>query len=127
MSYETVWSFKTANFTVTYDIAPEDMDPRDELDPHSLADVLADRAAWFQARVAVRLPSGGIIGSSHLGGCCYDSTESFRTSHFETGVRHRNTLANKARGIRFMDYFPDMVREAVKEARTNGAIRLRAP
>lgn len=104
MRYETIWTFKTARFEVRFEVAPEDMDPRDSFD-ESHADTIdaIDRGlyAWFQAKVAVYL-DGHMIGADYLGGCCYLSVQQFCSMHREYKQR---------------DYFGDMVRQAIAEAR----------
>ena len=117
--FETVWTFETAKFSVTFDVAPEDMDPADSFQfEDDIEAVRSGAVAWFCARVAVRLKStGAILGSDILGACAYESTDDFRESHFKSPAESRNTLALKAQNIHMCDYFPSMVREAIGEAR----------
>jgi hypothetical protein len=102
--WDTVWTFKTAQFTVELAFGPEDLSPRDCFDEESgLADEICDGIEhglylWFCARVRV-LWQGAEIGADYLGGCCYKSAEEF--------IRD--------------GYFRDMVREAVSHARAQFA------
>lgn len=94
--YETIWTFKTKNFAVTLDVAPEDMDPADSFEfDEDIQAIRNGDVDWFVARVAVRF-NGSIIGDDYLGGCAYRSVHDFRK---DSG------------------YFNDMVRQAVTEAR----------
>jgi hypothetical protein len=121
--FETVWSFRTRNFIVTFDVAPEDTDPADHFEfPEDIEAVRNGEVEWFCARVTVRfldadVSEGSIVGADHLGGCAYASVNEFRESHFRLPTNSRNTLAVKATGTVICDYFPSMVREAVANAR----------
>jgi hypothetical protein len=109
--WETVWTFNTARFVVTLDIAPEDMPPEDGLCFDD--DVAFAREGgwhWFQARVQVafhdvRNPAkwavtrDRVLGEDYLGGCSYHDLEGFKSG----------------------GYFRDMVRSAITEAR--GTVR----
>lgn len=98
--YETVYTFKTARFTVTLAIAPENINPRDcfdmaEHDYKELCDKI-DRGVylWFVARVKIEC-DGREVGVDYLGGCCYESVDQFRRDN----------------------YFYDMVRGVCRQAR----------
>jgi hypothetical protein len=102
MRYETIWSFHTPRFSVTLDVAPEDMDPADSFQfEEDIAAVRNGDVDWFQARVSVRMDSA-LVGVDYLGGCAYASAQEFRESH----IKYKSG-----------DYFTDMVREACREAR----------
>jgi hypothetical protein len=119
--WETIWSFRTANFRVTFDVAPEDCDPADSFEfDEDIEAVRNGEVEWFQARVAVHFGES-IVGADYLGACAYKTFAEFRESHFRSPAEHRNTLANKAAGVNFCDYFPSMIRAAIAIARRNCA------
>lgn len=98
--YDTVYTFKTARFTVTMALAPEEINPRDcfdmsESEYSELCDKI-DRGVylWFVARVKIEC-DGREVGVDYLGGCCYDNVDQFRRD----------------------GYFFDMVRSACRQAR----------
>ena len=110
-SYETTYTFETANFTLELALAPEDISPRDcfDMDEESFVE-LCDKIdsgvyLWFVARVRV-LMNGHELASDYLGGCCYSSPDEFRRD----------------------GYFYDMARNALSEARKtlNNAPKMRA-
>jgi hypothetical protein len=117
MTYETVWAFHTARFGIYLGVCPEDMDPAGcfELD-EDIEEVRNGDVAWFKARVAVFL-NGKMIGADYLCGCAYADVSEFFQSHWKSPDDSRNTLAAKARNICSGEYFPDMVREAIADAR----------
>jgi hypothetical protein len=123
MTYETIWEFRTSRFLITFDVAPEDIDPADTFEfEDDIAAVRNGDVEFFQARVAVHLidasgERGNIVGADYLGGCAYATFDEFWRSHFESPYESRNTLASKAKGVCYCDYFPSMVREAVSCAR----------
>lgn len=108
MSYETVWSFNTARFTVALSVAPEDMSPEDQFSEQEDVEFANEGGwHWFQARVQVvfrdddnpkhwSVQRDDVLGEDHLGGCSYHGLKDF----MEPG-----------------GYFRDMVSEAISEAR----------
>jgi hypothetical protein len=102
MNYETAWEFRTKRFRVALEIEPEDMDPADSFQFQDDIDAVRNGAVeWFYARVAVYL-DGERIAWDGLGGCAYESVRDFYTSH---------------RIHKEGNYFTDMVRQAIDEAR----------
>ena len=95
--WDTVWTFKTANFEVALEFGPDvDLDLSWD-DDGSVADGLARGTLFaFVARVAVR-HDGCTVGEDYLGGCIYATERDFMTG----------------------GYFRDMVRCAVADARRN--------
>lgn len=89
-----------AGFDIVLSVAPEDMPPdwdeTDEERAETLRKIENGTLAYFIARVEAR-KEGITLGTAYLGGCCYDSVRQF----VEGG-----------------DYYGDMVKEAVQEART---------
>lgn len=117
---ETVWEFNTAKFRITLEILPEDMDPADSFEfDEDIEAVRNDDVEWFSAKVAVYF-KGVEIASDHLGGCAYNSIEEFYTSHRDANPLNRNCQAFRAvhgENSVIGHYFPDMVRQAIGEAR----------
>lgn len=122
MHYDTVWEFKTARFRVAFEVEPENLDPEDGFEGEEDIELArsGDPAAWFSARVAVYL-DGRQVGSDSLGACSYRSFEDFYAAHRDPDPLNRNcTIYRAAQGENacVCHYFPDMVREAIREART---------
>lgn len=105
--YETVWTFSTANFTISLAVADEDMDPADSMEfPEDIAFAQQGGWHWFQARIQVTFGDDDkVVGSDYLGGCSYHSLADF--------------IAPGPNG-----YFRDMVRAAVAEARATMACKI---
>lgn len=128
-----VWSFETQKFIVELTFEPCDMplestfdDSVDDLD-QLRADIECGKFLYFDALVTVSIktdegtPSHWTeehhpIAHDSLGACCYKPGE-FETGHRDADSDNRNTLAMKARNTVICHYFPDMVRQAVREAR----------
>lgn len=115
---ETVWSFKTRNFTVRLNLEPE-YEPIDVDDDGETAEAV-ERGdyLYFCAVVEVRY-HGCTIGENVLGCCIYESAEDFYASHRDRDPMNRNcSVMRAARGnVVICHYFPDMVRQAIAEAR----------
>lgn len=119
MNAETVWEFKTARFRVALEVSPEDMDPADSFEFQDDIDaVKSGTVEWFCATVAVYL-DGRKVGSDSLGGCAYNTVKEFYTSHRDPDPMNRNCSIMRAkRGkVSIGHYFPDMVAEAISDAR----------
>ena len=109
MTYETVWTFNTARFTVELGIAPEDMSPLGAFcEQDDVEFALEGGWHWFSARVQVLFrdddnpvnwatPRERLLGEDYLGGCSYRNLEDFMAPNG--------------------GYFRDMVRTAITEAR----------
>ena len=107
MTYETVWTFNTARFTVELSVVDEIDSPAGHFEfPEDIEFAQEGGWHWFQARVRVLFrdddnpknwatPRTRLLGEDYLGGCSYHSLEDFKVS----------------------GYFRDMVSEAVREAR----------
>ena len=122
MEYTEKWSFETARFKVAFEVAPEDMNPRDSFEfPEDIAFARKGGAHWFQAKVTVYTKDGDEIASNYLGGCSYNSFKEFYTSHRDTDTMNRNCSIMRAKNgdnVCICHYFPDMVKVAISEART---------
>ena len=117
---QTLWSFKIGSIEVVLEAYPEEMHPADSFEFQEDFDaVLNGDVAWFAAVVNV-YKIGHIIGSDSLGGCAYKTVEEFYTSHRDPNPMNRNcSIMRKARGekVSICHYFPDMVRQAIADAR----------
>ena len=99
MTYWTpIWSFRTAKFNVLFSVAPEDIAYDGDDEDGSIQEAInSGELDWFVARVQV-LHNGCELGVDYLGACAYRSSQEF---------------------VKIGDYFRDMVREAVSQAREN--------
>ena len=114
--------FETANFLMVCTAEPELEAPEDMLcDPSDVDQAREGGSAWFAATVRVyrRLSDDRYVelGADHLGCCSYDTFDDFVTGHRRGSDDQRNTLATKARGVVICHYYPDMVRQAIEQAR----------
>jgi hypothetical protein len=114
-----LWQFHTERYSVAFFAEEEDIDPADsfEFDDDIAFAREDDPAHWFCAVVVVYGPDGKQIGSDVLGGCSYNSFREFYSSHRDRDPANRNTLAMKASNRAICHYFPDMVRQAISDAR----------
>lgn len=95
-TWETMWTFKTRNFTVKWQISPcADLDLSWDDTGETAENINSGLWTAFDSRVAV-FYRGRVVGEDHLGQSIYENPEDFRT---EGG------------------YFPDMIRNAIAEAR----------
>lgn len=118
---EIAWEFATQEFTVRLRVEDEDMDPADcfECEEHIEA-VRNGDVTWFYAVVEV-LKNGKVIGSDSLGCCAYNSVKEFISGHRDRDPMNRNcSIMRQSRGenVCIGYYFPDMVRQAIADART---------
>lgn len=119
------WSFRTKRFKVSlylerlhgyqYDGDDPDGETQSQLDSGELI--------AFDSRVEVEL-DGQVIGENHLGGSVYkDGEESeFWTAHRDPDPANRNCTIMRASHpagprVSICHYFPEMVSEAISEAR----------
>ena len=124
--FETVWTFKTARFLVSLAIAQDYGYQYDGDDPDGETQAKLDNGEYvaFDSRVTVEL-DGRVIGEDNLGGSVYGANEcsEFWRAHWNSAAKYRNTLAQKYRHCVICHYFPDMVAQAVAEARATLANR----
>lgn len=119
-----VWSFHTRNYVVTLRLDPEDMDPADSFEFQDDIDAVRNgNVLWFCAVVEVQSKRSSwrhVIGRDVLGGCAYRTAEEFYTSHRDPNPLNRNCSAMRAASganVVVCHYFPDMVRQALADAR----------
>lgn len=104
MAWETLWTFKTARFTVKWQIEPaycEDL----SWDETGETKANLESGLWFcfDSRVVIYC-DGREVGSDYLGQSIYENPRDFR-DHIGMNARGHGS------------YFSDMVREACREAR----------
>jgi hypothetical protein len=118
--WETVWTFKTARFTVEFSVAPEDdLDLSWDEDGSTREGLESGKYVAFVARVRV-LMDGREIGADYLGECIYKSVREFRTAHRDPDpdpMNRNSSVMIAARGNISICQFPSMVAQAIDEAR----------
>lgn len=116
---ELAWSFETARFCVALHIHEDpDMDLSWDEDGSAREGIESGKYVAFMAEIRVTL-DGREVASDYLGGCIYNSVEELYTSHRDPDPMNRNcSIMRAASGnISICHYFPDMVREAIGQAR----------
>jgi hypothetical protein len=94
--WETLWTFKTANFTVKWQISPcDDLDLSWDETGETAENIASGLWTAFDSRVIVTY-RGREVGADYLGQSIYENPEDFR---------------------RGSGYFSDMVAGAIAEAR----------
>lgn len=126
---DAIWSFETDRFFVGLYAEPEDLDPADTFEfPEDIEAVRNGSVEWFNAVVRVYHKNGVSpyqwpqVGFDSLGACAYKTLAEFYTSHRDPDPMNRNcSIMRAARGsnVCICHYFPDMVREAIADARRN--------
>lgn len=120
---DAAWAFRTARFTVALFATPCEIDPRDQFDNPEDVDAIERGAVdWFDAAVVVFARVDGRlieVGADYLGCCAYTSVDEFASSHRDPDPLNRNcSILRAARGnVTICHYFPDMVTEAIRDAR----------
>lgn len=115
---QTLWTFKTARFTVKWQIEEDPCYRYDGDDENGEIQAMLDSGEMvaFDSKISVWL-DGKEVSADYLGGSVYyaDQVETFR-DHVGMNTRGHGS------------YFSDMVRQAIAEARTNltNVPRLRA-
>lgn len=112
---ETVWTFKTRNFSVTLECEEENLPDLSWADEETLAKL--DSGEWMnlQFKVAVHDASGAEIGSAYLGNSIHADPLEF-IDHRACGRQTRELRAKRIHAV-VGSYFKDMVSEAISEAR----------
>ena len=102
--WEECWRFNTANFAVVLELAPCEDDPADSFQfDEDIEAVRNGSVDWFDARIRV-LYDNREVGSDYLCCCAYAPARDFWTAH----RKHKQR-----------DYFGDMVRMAIAQARAH--------
>lgn len=117
MAKEIMWRFDTANFSIVAYIEPEEYAP-DFDDDEIVEEINNGTCEWFCTTVEVR-KNDKVIGSDHLGGSAYYRPSEFFDAHRDRDPMHRNCSIFTAKNPNTVicHYFPDMVRQAIREAR----------
>ena len=116
---QTVWTFKTKRFTVALILSPcYDLDLSWDESGEVVKKIESGDYIPFDSELRVSL-DGRTLASDHLGQSVYDDVSDFWTAHRDTDPMNRNcSIMHAARGnVMIGHYFPDMVREAIREAR----------
>ena len=129
MNSETVWEFNTARLSVKLNLTRDRRFRYDGTDDDGEIQAKLDRGDYiaFDSELVVEL-DGEEIAADYLGGSVYSwsNVHDFYTGHRDPDPMRRACSLNP-RNIGH--YFPDMVREACKEARAKlaklGTIRVR--
>lgn len=108
---ETMWEFNTKNFKVVASVSP-DPDVDTSFDETDETNQKLASGEWIAFQTAVRVYWNGVeIGTDYLGGSIYANPHDFFKEHIGLAAKSR------ADGRNYGAYFPDMVREAIREAR----------
>ena len=102
--WQTMWQFKTARFTISWDITPDDSPDLSWCETGETAENI-DSGLWqaFDSRVVV-LVDGLEIGADYLGQSIYENVADFR-----------DHIGSNRQG--YGSYFSDMIRQAIEQAR----------
>lgn len=119
--WEEVWRFETANLSVVLEVTPCTDDPAESFEfPEDIEAINSGLVDWFNARTRVLTKAGEELGADYLGSCSYNSVREFFTSHRTADALNRNcSVMREVRGqnVVICEYFPSMVREAIRSAR----------
>lgn len=121
-TFGTVWSFKTKRLEIALKLERVHGYKYDGDDEYGVIQAKLDSEEYvaFDSEVTVTLrATGDIIGRDNLGESVYDyeTVADFYTSHHTSGDDGRNTLALREKNACICHYFPDMVQNALNEAR----------
>lgn len=123
-AFETIWSFRTAQFRVTVDAGEDfDLDLSWDDDGSVRAGLESGKLTSFMVRArCVHVPSGAET-EDFLGGCIHESVSDFRD---HVGINEKG----RRDGCNYGSYFSDMVRTVTGEMRDKlraaAAVKLRA-
>lgn len=123
---ETVWTFETARFTVGLSIEELSGYRYDGDDEDGETQAALDRGDYVAFDSKVWIECDGVeIAADYLGSSVYavETVKDFWQAHRDADPANRNTLAMRATNRCVGHYFPDMVRNAIAEARKHLADR----
>lgn len=117
---QTMWQFRSGRFTIRAEIEPDSVLDLSWDESGETAEKLAS-GEWeaFCTKVSVSL-NGAEIAADYLGGSIYADPREFFADHRDADPMNRNcSIMRAANGERCAigHYFPDMVRQAISEAR----------
>lgn len=115
-----VWNFKLGRVEVTFEIEQDQGYQYDGQDPDGEIQDKLDHGEYvaFNSKASVYIDHME-MGVDYLGGSVYEfgKEHEFWTAHRTSSPEYRNTLAQKAAHRCICHYFPDMIREAIRQAR----------
>jgi hypothetical protein len=115
-----MWQFKTARFVITARIvADEFVDTSFDETGETAEKISSGEWFAFNTTVTVALRNGAELGSDTLCGSIYETPREFFTAHRDADPMNRNCSIMRAKrgDLTICHYFPDMVRNAISEAR----------
>jgi hypothetical protein len=122
-TFGTVWTFKTKRFRVSLDLQRDHSYRYDGEDENGETQAALNSGEFvaFDSKVTVEF-DGEEIAADYLGGSVYgaDNVANFYTEHRSADPLNRNcTIMRAANGgnCSIGHYFPDLVRQAIGEAR----------
>jgi hypothetical protein len=117
---QTIWDFRIGRFLVVAQIEPcQDCDLSWDETGETQANLSNGLWEAFDTRVQVYF-NGAVIGENWLCGSIYENPADFFSDHRGKDPMNRNCSlmrASKGDNVVICHYFPDMVSEAIKEAR----------
>lgn len=115
-----VWSFRLGRVEVTFEIEQDCRYQYDGDDPDGEVQDKLNKGEYvaFDSKASVYIDSME-MGVDYLGGSVYEfgKEHEFWTAHRTSPPEYRNTLAQRAMNRCIGHYFPDMIREAIRQAR----------
>ena len=117
---ETIWTFKTKRFTISLILSESD-DLDLSWDNEGEVRENLESGFWqaFDSEVRVSL-DGHTLASDYLSQSIYENPSDFWTGHRTSDPMDRNCSimrAKRGENVCICHYFPDMVRQAIREAR----------
>ncbi|MGY3615690.1 hypothetical protein [Bradyrhizobium sp. USDA 10063] len=116
-----MFRFETANFIVSATIRPDhDVDISFDETDETASKLESGEWQAFTTTITVMIGSGIELGSDTLCGSIYADPAEFFSSHRDPNPMNRNcSIMRAAQGDKrvICHYFPDMVREAIRNAR----------
>lgn len=130
MKQGTVWKFETAKLVVSleierdrhYDYDGEDNFTAEYPQGETHMKLRSGEYVAFESRVVIRLKDESHVADASLYGSVYgaDNYSDFWTAHRDPDAMNRNCEAMRAAkggNVAICHYFPDMVRQAISQAR----------
>lgn len=117
-----IYRFETERFAISAIATPCDDDPAEcfQFD-EDIEMVRNGECEWFDVIVTVEL-DGQPIGDDCLCACAYKTIDEFVEGHRDADPLNRNSSimrAAKGDNVAICHYFPDMIHQAIRDARQN--------
>jgi len=120
MMHKTMWKFKTKNFTVRA-VIETDKYVDTSFDETGKTQEKINSGEWLAFNTIVSVEyRGATIGTDTLCGSIYETPSLFFVDHRDSDTMNRNcSLMRQAKGqnVSVCHYFPEMVRQAIAQAR----------